>query len=225
MSKSLTQQFAGYRFLLTAQLVVLIVLAALDHQIQLRFFTGALFLLIILAGLRAITRERKHIVAMLIFAALAMLGYLAQLLAPNAAWQTLYLLGFLLFFAMASFLMLRDILVRSREVSADLIVGSVSVYLMLGLGFAFLYALLETLMPGSFGGLEAVQGGREPIAPLIYYSYVTLTTLGYGDVSPVTNLTMTMAYLEAILGQLYLAVLVARLVGIHVSRSASPQSH
>jgi len=225
MPNSQTPQFAGYRILLTSQLVVLIVLAALDHQIQLRFFTGALFLLIIIAGLRAITRERKLVLVLLIFAAMAMLGYLAQLLAPKAAWQSLYLLGFLLFFAMASFLMLRDILVRSREVSADLIVGSISVYLMLGLGFAFLYALLETLMPGSFGGIEALQGGREPIAPLIYYSYVTLTTLGYGDVSPVTNLTMTMAYLEAILGQLYLAVLVARLVGMHVSRSVTPQSH
>ena len=96
-------------------------------------------------------------------------------------------------------------------VTADRLVGSAVVYLLLGLVWSMLFALQEVLQPGSFAGLDrGVYQGDE----LLYFSFVTLTTLGYGDISPLTPITRTTVWLEAVVGQLYLAILVARLVGI-----------
>jgi len=77
--------------------------------------------------------------------------------------------------------------------------------------------LLEVMMPGSISGVRELVGDQATPGPMIYFSYVTLTTLGYGDVTPVTNIAMSMSYAEAIIGQLFLAILVARLVGLHIA--------
>jgi hypothetical protein len=76
---------------------------------------------------------------------------------------------------------------------------------------------LETIQPGSFSAGEILEQ-HQRIA-FTYYSFVTLTTLGYGDINPLSPQAGTLAILEAIIGQLYLAVLIARLVGMHISQS------
>jgi hypothetical protein len=75
-------------------------------------------------------------------------------------------------------------------------------------------------------GPEALFSGsadffQEGIVSYIYYSFVTLTTLGYGDISPITPEVKTLSILEAVVGQLYLAVILARLVGLHIAHSAN----
>jgi voltage-gated potassium channel len=108
------------------------------------------------------------------------------------------------------------------EVTADNVAGAVCAYLFLGLGIGALYAIIETSRPHSFqaAGNLALELA-DPVhrrSTLVYFSFVTLTTAGYGDIVPATALTRTLAMLEAVLGQFYLAVLVAGLVGIRVSR-------
>jgi hypothetical protein len=103
-------------------------------------------------------------------------------------------------------------------VTAELILGAINVYLMIGMAFAFLYGLIEHLQPGSFTGLAAFSGAPERVIEFVYFSFVTMTTLGYGDVSPLTSYAMTASYAEAMFGQLYLAILVARLVGLYIAR-------
>lgn len=76
----------------------------------------------------------------------------------------------------------------------------------------------ETFQPGSF---QMPQGTINQ-ATFTYYSYVTLTTLGYGDITPISTPARSLALLEAMMGQLYLAVLIARLVGIHIAQSSRP---
>jgi hypothetical protein len=120
---------------------------------------------------------------------------------------------------------LRHIL-RRDEVTSDLILGGTCVYLLIGILFAQLYAMLELVAPGSF-----VEGGRafvaapEALVPqfvkLTYFSFVSLTTLGYGDVSPVLPLARAVATLEAVIGQLYLAVFIGSLVGQRIARAGS----
>jgi hypothetical protein len=81
--------------------------------------------------------------------------------------------------------------------------------------------LVEILQPGSFNlakGTAMKFGGSETIFA-VYFSYVTLTTLGYGDITPLSGAARTLAIVEATTGQIYLAVLVARLVGLHVAHS------
>ena len=102
----------------------------------------------------------------------------------------------------------------------DVIYAAVAVYLLLGAVFVPLYGLLDTLtFELSSGAQHAFVGGSASGHALfawqdfIYYSYVTLTTLGYGDITPMTRAAKNLAALEAIFGQLYLAILIARLVG------------
>ena len=84
--------------------------------------------------------------------------------------------------------------------------------------WAFAYALLALLEPGSFN--VTPNEGRGDFLVFHYYSIVTLTTLGYGDVTPLTEVARAISALEALVGQLYLVVVMAWLVGMHVSRKS-----
>jgi Ca2+/Na+ antiporter len=120
-------------------------------------------------------------------------------------------------------LLLHDLFSKHRS-SSERIYGALCAYLFIGILFALVYAHLEYRAPGSFSaGNEALRETSAEEASMVpiftYYSFVTLTTLGYGDITPVTDHARTLAWLEALIGQLYLAVMVATLVGIKVSEA------
>jgi hypothetical protein len=111
---------------------------------------------------------------------------------------------------------------RQDRVDLNKVVGALCIYLLIGAIFALLFHLLQEFSPGSFAGLEGRDGSALPWR-LLYFSFVTLSTLGYGDVLPLTLYAETLVTLEAVLGQFYLAVLVAGLVGAYLSdRESSP---
>lgn len=103
---------------------------------------------------------------------------------------------------------------RRGPVTYHRIQGAVAVYLLLGLTWASAYALLYDLRPGTFTG--ALDAASLP-QTWIYFSFVTLTTTGYGDILPVHPIARSLAIAEAVAGQLYLAITLARLVALHVS--------
>jgi hypothetical protein len=100
---------------------------------------------------------------------------------------------------------------RAGAVTDDRIFVSVSLYLLLGMLWFSLYNLLEAIHPGSFA-LQSTPLSSLPRGTLIYLSLATLTTLGYGDIVPVTPIARMVAALEAVAGVLYIAITVARLV-------------
>ncbi len=102
-------------------------------------------------------------------------------------------------------------------VTRQRIEGAIAAYLLFGLAWAQLYESLETLSPHAFGlpKGEIPTGGW--FSPLLYFSFVTLTTVGYGDIQPVHPVARSLAMFEALVGQLYPAVLLARLVSLQVS--------
>jgi voltage-gated potassium channel len=113
----------------------------------------------------------------------------------------------------------RTVLV-GRE-SGDAVLAAVCGYLLLGIIWSLLYSAVETAAPGSFrvhspdaASPPAVAADRSALG---YFSFVTLSTVGYGDVTPTTRVARTLAWLEAVAGQIYLAVIVAGLVGYRVS--------
>jgi hypothetical protein len=104
--------------------------------------------------------------------------------------------------------------VRSPSVTTETLYGAITAYLLLGITWAWCYVLVEELQPGWFRSTVAADGHVAP-PELTFLSFITLTSVGYGDVVPVSRHARSLAVLEAIAGQMYLAVFVARPVGMH----------
>ncbi len=123
------------------------------------------------------------------------------------------------FLALAVVSTLRQV-VAGTEVSANRLVGAVCVYLLLGILWAIAYTVLDRLTEGSFRGSASVEAlGWD--AEWLYFSFVTMTTLGYGDISPLSATARMLAYVQAVFGQFYIAVLVAGLVSAYISNRAA----
>jgi hypothetical protein len=129
-----------------------------------------------------------------------------------------------LFFVLVTGKILHSIF-TSHKLSMDSVFGAICGYLLLGVAWALTYGMLYTANPDSFHLSEAirpqVEQGEYSRFVFIYYSFVTLTTVGYGDVTPLTIPARTLAWVEAVTGQLYLAVLIAGLISALVTRSAA----
>jgi hypothetical protein len=109
------------------------------------------------------------------------------------------------------------------RVDSNKIIGSICIYLLMGMCWAFAYLMVEAFAPGSMHGLTG-ELWQEKIHDLIYYSMVTLTTLGYGDITPALPITRFLAYMEAVAGVFYMAVLVASLIGVRLSGAETDKS-
>ena len=108
-------------------------------------------------------------------------------------------------------------LLTVRNVTADTLSVAVTGYLLLGITWAFFYMLVWTIDPHSFRGLAPAVETATARRELIYFSFVTLSTLGYGDIVPVARGLRSLAVSEALIGQLYIAITVARLVGLQIA--------
>jgi hypothetical protein len=106
---------------------------------------------------------------------------------------------------------------RQDEVTREVIYGSIVVYMLIGVMWAFIYKIMVTMHPGSFNIPDFADSDTR--SAMLYYSFTTLTTLGYGDMTPLTGPTKSLAIMEAITGQMFIAVLIARLVGTYISQS------
>ncbi|HEY5141327.1 MAG TPA: ion channel [Methylococcales bacterium] len=119
-------------------------------------------------------------------------------------------------FFMQMLVMIWTYIEKENEVTIDLIMAAACAYILLGLVWAHAYFLVEIFHPNSFKGSENM---GDDIWNFIYYSFVTLTTVGYGDILAVTKSARALSILEAITGQLYLAIMISRLVGLYASQS------
>lgn len=111
-------------------------------------------------------------------------------------------------------------LARMERVDTNTILAAIVSYLLVAVGFAAVFEIIETLQPGSFSGLPEGVSHAAVAHALLYYSVVSITTMGYGDILPVSPLARSVVSLEGVFGTLYLAVMIARLVGLHSTRTA-----
>ena len=114
-----------------------------------------------------------------------------------------------------------EVLIRPGRITANQIIGAISVYLLAGVALSLINLVIYQLLPGSFKGLEKAPGVAVDGSSLFYYTFVTMTTPGYGDITPQRPLAEAVAYLTAIAGQFYIAILVAYLVGGYLSQGDS----
>ena len=189
-----------------------------------------LFSFVVLSAVFAVSRSRKQQVVALLLAVPAVVAQGASAWRPtdHGIAVASHVLG-ILFLGYAVVLVARFLFSGDR-VTPDVICASLCVYLLLGVAWAIAYSLIAHLEPGSFvfsfvegGDADLMRFGGRRTFISIYYSLVTMSTLGYGDIIPTSSSARACAALQAVVGPLYLTVLVARLVGLHVSQASEKE--
>lgn len=210
--------YAFQRLLLT-QVALTLVYPLVGESLGVNFLLGA-FLVLALYGCVSVMVDRPVVMWITIVLGVIFVGsyWLGESLNVHRfrIWGGVW--GAVFFWYVALVLMHYVFFARSR-VNMDLIYGAISIYLLVGSGFGELFGAFAMADADSFNGIEATDDHDKIARTMSYYSFVTLTTLGYGDISPATHHVKVLAYVEAIVGQFYVAVLVARLVGTHIAQS------
>ena len=206
------------RFLYLLILIVglIIIVPLVENFVRLRMITDVFMTAIFITAAYAISRRKLHVVVAVLLLLPLLASIWSEYFVKLPALQVAGNLCGVLYFAYAVIAILMFIFAQ-RQVTRDLIAGAAVAYLMMALMWTFLYKSVEILEPGSFSLAET--GFKTHGLVFIYYSFVTITTLGFGDITPTTSLASSLTILEAIVGQLFLVVVVAWLVGVHVSQT------
>ncbi len=202
---------ANYRmFNFMCALVILLVLTAvLEGYHYAHSLLSTLGVVVFVAGGYAACTSKRSLVILLV---LAVPWILAEWFFPES--EVVYMSSFFFFYLIV--LLLRMI-IATDEITSNVLYGAVCVYLLLGILWATIYGFINEVFPGSIflGMVQDTHHHHEEINQFLYFSYTTLTTLGYGDITSVAPVGRLMAVFEAMTGQLFLAFLVARLVSIY----------
>lgn len=216
--KKISGTFTGLLFTLIAALILQ---AAFEGQEGLSLLLNVSTLVVVFFSMIGVCTSRKTLLIGLALAVPAVLPrwseYFFVLNKPTLLFSNFF---YILFLGFISILIIKHIF-NAERITADLIAGGISVYFVLGLCFSFIYLSLEILEPYSFRFSGERTLDSLPITQqrvFGYYSLVVLTTLGFGDIVPVSSLARSITVVEALLGQVYIAVLVAGLVGVAVSQ-------
>jgi hypothetical protein len=213
-----------YRNIFVALLAVIIADALAPNLIGAFNVSDLMIAALIVAALVHTVRERSHVMVALALGLPAIIARVVAAVRPDSALQNNAVL-FLstVFFAYLIYNILRDVVGEDRPTSERLF-GALCAYVFIGMLFTLLYARLEFQDPNlpaftvSNDAIIESASSEAGLLPLFtYYSFVTLTTLGYGDITPVSEAARTLAWIEALIGQLYLAVMVGGAVGLYMS--------
>ena len=203
---------------LIVSLVILLLAGALVDQfpstLGQHVFQGASVVTLALstAGFRS-AKMRLHTGAVFTLSVLVIV--ILGVLLDEAGMSSLHLFVLIFFYAWATWLAAKQVLF-SGPIDGHKIVGAICIYLLMGLIWALLYLFIAQTIPDAFNGLEQLIW-YDNFADVAYFSFVTLTTLGYGDISPIIPIARFLVYMEAIVGVFYMAILVASLIGIRTS--------
>jgi len=178
-------------------------------------FLNISFTAVLATAVFSVSNQKNNLLMIIIITVPCLVLVWIELAAPNEEFLIVETILKLLFHLIMLFFIIGYIF-RTRHVSRDTISAALIGYILLALVWTNLYLLLELLSPNSFN-IEHAEIIANP-AVFIYFSFVTMTTLGYGDVTPITSQAGNLAILEALIGQMYMAVLIARLVGLQAAQ-------
>jgi hypothetical protein len=194
-------------------LALIISLPFLEHLERGPTIANVLQLFVLLAAVAAIGKNVRSFVVAICLAMPALAFHLVGIITGEEYYLTLSRVCSVLFYVLTIAHLLYYVF-QPEVMDADKLFGAASVYLMLGVTWAYLYSLIVAANPEAFRGLET-NGLVNIMIQLIYFSFTTLTTVGYGDITPATSLTRMLANMEQITGTLFVAILIARLAGVY----------
>ena len=174
---------------------------------------------VFILGVWSLVRSKAAFVSGWVLAGLTFSLTISAYVTETLLLQYLALTAVLIFFFLSCSLVIYDVLFGG-VIDINRLVGAGCIYLLSGSMWGIVYLLLNVISPASFVGITG-ETWSEQLNEFTYHSFVTLTTLGYGDITPAAPVARTLNYLEAVLGQMYLTVLVAALVGIHIANRRS----
>lgn len=206
-----------YSFLL-AGLLALFALNPIIQEISgTQILTTIFSVWVLFASLYAISDSRPYI--LVIASVLGAVSLVLEFLYSTSFSSSILIMILVVetpFFSLITWILFKGLL-SAKKVTNDTILGAISVYFLLGLSWAFLYQGVELLFPGAFShtlGL-AEEMTTSVRGSFFYFSFVTMTTIGYGDVTAIHPIGRSFAMLQGVTGQMYIAVLVARLVALY----------
>ena len=169
-----------------------------------------------LSSFYALTADRNRAIIILIIATPFVILDGMSMFFPNRYLVVAAIsFGTILYFYIIVLLVIN--LLSYRVVTADLIYCAISTYFLIGVMWAGIYIVLEGISPGSFSGISET-------ADLLYFSFVTLTTVGFGDITPQSIIGKRLAVFEAAMGGIYLAVIIAMIVGRYMTMQTGQDS-
>src|SRR5438034_3602720 len=178
---------------------------------------SGLFSLVLLAGIVAVADRKRVLVIAIVLAIPAIAGRWINHFRPDLIPPAVFLAGGLVLIAFVIANLLRFVL-RAPSVNTEVLCASISAYLMLGLMWTMAYLVVDQLTPGGSFSFNTNAGTHSMSGFTgFYFSFVTLSTVGYGDITPVSKVARMLAAMEAMTGLLYMAILIARLVALYSS--------
>jgi hypothetical protein len=184
------------------------------------FIISALVSLVLFSGILAVAERKRSLVIAIVLAIPAVGGRWINLLRPDLVPPRVFLIAGLVLIFFVVWNLLRFVL-RASVVNVEVLCASISAYLMLGLMWAMAYWLVDRLTPGGAFSFNTNAGPRSMNGFTgFYFSFITLSTVGYGDITPVSKVARMLAAMEAMTGLLYVAVLIARLVSLYSSQKS-----
>jgi hypothetical protein len=193
-------------------LIVLILVVGVVPILRIQWLLDVTIALVLLSSVRAVSVNRRTSIMAWTLAAVPFAGLLLSDFLPSWA-DTLARVSVTPFFVYAVVVLVAQ-LMKARSVRSEELYGAASTYLLLGLTWGIIFMMVESIHPGSFSFPDHDEGGGHS---LLYFSYITLVTVGYGEITPVSDTARSFAVIEAVMGALFMTILVARLVGLYTA--------
>lgn len=187
------------------------------------FLLSLLISFILISAVFSITGRSKYAILSLVLIIPALLLSWANFVLDSNDVLILSKMLSLLVLILVTFSIFLEVVRSKSPIPRHIIWGAIAVYLMIGLSFAMLFQLTNLITPGSFY-YSVDPNAVLTFSDFVYFSFVTLATLGYGDIIPITAQARSFAIIEAITGSLYLAVLIAKIVSLSIASSTDKKS-
>jgi hypothetical protein len=212
--------------LLIAQLLFIFMMPFVSESTLGTFFRYTGLFGILAAGLYAASRDRTELKISMAILIPVLVAWLGPDLMPKPLDEVLRYLTPAICFGFTAYVVIRDVY-RHESVTTDTILGAINVYLLISFGFMFLHAAVLMARPDAylFAGEPILEYFRSTpdsrgFSTMLYFSFTTLTTLGYGDIVPAAAFARLVTSAESVIGQLFVAIIIGRLVGLEVSARA-----